>query len=165
MKSNIILAVGISGLAAFTAGLPVDHFVIKNALFIIGGTLLAISSYWEKEYFFSCIEGIAMTEAILALFGVSMLISSIVLVVMVAATIMIMSRIRKFDFKLCLGIAGLVLLSLGIIVGTNVIMVAAGVVLCLYSYLSARSGYNVGWVFLALNLIFTGVALFSIHWT
>ncbi len=164
MKSNVILAVGITGLAAFTAGLPVHNHIIKNVLFVIGAGLLTLSSYWEKEYFFSCLEMIAVVTAVLALSHAGMILSSTVMILLSIATIIIMSRIRKFDFRLTLGIIGLVLLSAGIIAETNLIMVGAGIVLCLYSYLSAKAGFKVGWVFLALNVIFTAVAVCSINY-
>ncbi|MCP3967090.1 MAG: hypothetical protein GY750_11495 [Lentisphaerae bacterium] len=160
-KSNMILAVGIIGLATFTAGLPVDSHITRNILFAVGAVLLTISSFWEKEYFFSCLEVIAFIAAILALCQVGSTASSIVMAVLTVVTIAFMSRIRKIDTRLCLGILGLVLLTAGIIFATNLIMIAAGVVLCIYSWLSLRAGYKVGWVFLVLNIIFTAVAVFS----
>ncbi len=161
--ANITLAVAIIGLLTFTAGLVFhNNFGFKNGLFAIGSTLLSIASFLDREYFFSCLEGIAVITALLEIFHIDAVVSTTVLILLVVLTIFLIYRTRKINFHLVIGIIGLILLSLGIIFSTNLLMFIAGVALCLYSYLSAKSGFRVGWVFLVLNMIFTFVAAINI---
>jgi hypothetical protein len=162
LLKNTSLTLGIVGLVLFTLALPLSNVIFKNVFFLTGASLLAIASLLEKETFFACLEGIVMITAILELCQVSQLYNAIILAVLVLSSIVLLLRTRQINLHLITGIIGLVLLNTGIIFSTNLLMFAAGLTLCLYSYLSAKSGIKVGWIFLALNIVFTGVAIINI---
>jgi len=161
-SKNLPVIFGIVGLLLFILALPLESVMVKNSLFLTGAILLTVASVLEKETFFACLEGIVIITAILNLLHVSRIINAVILALLVFSTILLLLKTRKINIHLIAGISGLVLLNSGIIFSTNLLMFAAGLALCLYSYLSARSGFKVGWIFLVLNILFTFVAIVNI---
>lgn len=157
-----IIGMAIIGLLLFTYGLTTKDVICKNSLFIVGAGLLAISSYFEKEFFFAGLEGVAIANTVLLLLNVPAYINAIILASLVLVVIFIACKGGKITLQLVIGIIGLALLSCGIIFVSNVMMFIAGILLSIYSYLSIKAGFKVGWVFLILNVIFSAVALTQI---
>ncbi len=162
LKKNILLAVGIIGLLVFTSALPVNNFLCKNILIIIGASFLAVSSYLEKEYFFASLECVAIINALLLLFHVAVYLNTVILIVLVLLIAFLIFQKQKITAQLIIGFAGLIFLCLGIIFIQNIFMFIAGILLIIYSYLSVRAGFKVGWIFLILNIIFAAVALMTL---
>jgi len=162
LVNNMPVTLGIIGVILFTLALPIDNIVLKNVFFLIGAVFLAIASLLEKETFFACLEGIVIITAILTLLHVHRMGNTIILALLVLASIVLLLKTRQINLHLIAGISGLILLNTGIIFSTNLLMFAAGLALCLYSYLSAKSGVKIGWIFLALNILFTSVAIVNI---
>jgi len=162
LNKNIILGIGIIGLLIFTSALPVTNLLYKNILFLIGAPLLAISSYLEKEYFFASLECIAIVNVLFLLLHVPIYINTIVLIILVLLIVFLILRKQKITGQLIIGFAGLIFLCLGIIFVENLFMLFAGILLMIYSYLSARAGFKMGWIFLILNIIFIAVAVITL---
>ena len=120
LKKNILLAVGIIGLLVFTSALPVNNFLCKNILIIIGASFLAVSSYLEKEYFFASLECVAIINALLLLFHVAVYLNTVILIVLVLLIAFLIFQKQKITAQLIIGFAGLIFLCLGIIFIQNI---------------------------------------------
>ena len=162
IAKNLNFALAIIGLLIFTSALPTHNLLTKNLLFIIGATLLAISSYFEKEYFFANLELIAIINAVLVILKIPTYLNTLILIILVLVVIFAISKNHKITNQLLIGFSGLILLSLGIIFVSNIAMLIAGIMLVIYSLLSIKSGFKVGWVFLILNIIFTTIAILQL---
>ena len=159
----ILIIMAVIGLLLCTYALMIKSIVCKNSLFILGAGLLAISSYLEKEFFFAGLESIVIINAILSLFNIPIYANAIILAFLLVLMLTFIIRTSgKITLQLIIGSIGLTCLSCGIIFISNMIMFIAGIILSIYSCLSIRAGFKVGWVFLILNIIFSIVALTQI---
>jgi hypothetical protein len=156
-------AIMIAGLLIFILGLPIPEGTLKELLFSAGCFLLAVGSFFEKEYFFACLEVVLIVAAFLTLFHIGLLISITIILLLNIAVVGILLRTGRITLHVWNGLLGLLLLSGGIVFNTNLLMLLAGVVLAVYAYFSARAGFKVGWIFLFLNFLFIVIAFMNLH--
>ena len=160
---NLGLCLGIIGLLLFVFGLTEHNLDNKNFMVLFATFMLFTSALIQKEPFFIGLQGIAFVSAILVFCEVNPnynMVAFIALAVVFAITYL--SKYKLNIARVCAFI-GLIALCLGILLGKNELMMICGILLAIYAVFSISEGYSVGWVFLALNILFAVVAANSLY--
>jgi hypothetical protein len=153
-KLNI--AIGIVGLLLFIVGTLLPGTYEQKHYFLYGAIFLTISSFLEKNTFFTVLEIIIVIDAVLSFLGLSVLAISIITFIIIIITIIYF--VVKGEFKekyLIAGTIGLIFLGLGVGINHPVFYTIGGFFVALYSLFSVLKGYQIAYLFLILNTIFT----------
>ena len=151
---NIIL--GIVGLGLFIVGTLMPGNPAQKYYFLLGAVLLTISSFLEKNVFFTVLEGIVVVDALMTFCALKPLVTAGITFVIIIATIIYFAK--RGDFKeryLIVGTIGLVFLGLGVGLLNPIAYTIGGFFLVIYSLFSILKGFQIAILFLILNLIFT----------
>ena len=155
----IVIGMSAIGMLIFTSGLVVNDFYTKNYLFLVGIILLGVSSFLEKELFFSSMQCVLFINTILTLCKAPLSLNIVTLCILGSLTFLMLVTYLKVTVQLIIGMLGFIFLSSGIIFASHLFMLFAGIFLLTYSCFSIRDGFSVGWIFMILNLIFITVTL------
>ncbi len=151
---NIII--GIAGLLFFIVGTLMPGSPYQKDFFLTGGALLALSSFLEKNAFFTVLEGIIVIDAILTYLPISNTVITVLTALMVVLTIIIFAAKGSFkDKSLLIGTVGLIFLALGVGLLNPIAYTLGGGVIVIYSIIGIMRGSQIAWLFLILNAIFT----------
>ncbi|MCP4179129.1 MAG: hypothetical protein GY756_15320 [bacterium] len=151
---NIII--GIIGLALFIIGTLMPGTYEQKYYFLYGAILLTISSFLEKNTFFTVLETIIVLDAILSFLGLSAITISIITFIIIIITIICFAVKGQFKEKyLIAGTIGLIFLGLGVGINNPVFYTIGGFFIAIYSLLSIFKGFQIAYLFLVLNIIFT----------
>ena len=161
--SNLGLCLGIVGLLLFIFGLTEQNVDNKNLIVLFATFMLFASALIQKEPFFTGLQGIAFVSAVMVFYEVNQNYDLIAFIIM--AFIFAITYFSKHPLNLArvCAFVGLVALCLGILLGRNEPMMVCGVFLAVYAMFSIGQGFSVGWVFLALNILFAVVAANSLY--
>lgn len=152
--ANIII--GIVGLLFFIVGTLMPGSVHQRDFFLVGGILLSLSSFLEKNAFFTVLEAIIVVDAILTYMPISNTVITVVTVLMVILTIVVFAVKGSFkDKSLIVGTIGLIFLALGVGLLNPICYTIGGFVIVVYSIIGIMRGSQIAWLFLILNAIFT----------
>lgn len=170
VKSNVLkrtcnhigLAFGIIGLIIFMVGLLTSVIATKNQVILVATIFLASSAWIQREPFFMGSQTIALISAILVYLLMPAWVNLSALIVLSILFAMIFFRYHPLSFDRIIAFSGLIALCLGIVLGNNIPMLVAGILLAIYAIFSIRHGYSVGWVFLILNILFGLVAGYAL---
>ena len=150
------ILIGIVGLLIFIVGTLMPGSPHQRDCFLAGGILLSLSSFLEKNAFFTVLEGIIVIDAILTYFTKSNTLITIITVLMVILTIVIFAVKGSFkDKSLMVGTVGLIFLALGVGLLNPICYTIGGFVIVIYSICGIMRGLQIAWLFLILNAIFT----------
>jgi len=150
------ILIGIVGLLIFIVGTLMPGSPYQKDFFLVGGIFLSLSSYLEKNAFFTVLEGIIVIDAILTYFPISNTVITIITALMVILTIVIFAVKGSFkDKSLLVGTLGLIFLALGVGLLNPICYTVGGFVIVIYSICGIMNGLQIAWLFLILNAIFT----------
>ena len=158
MKINHILniIIGIVGLILFIIGTLMPGTYEQKYYFLYGAILLTISSFLEKNSFFTVLETIIVIDAVISFLGLSAVITSIITFIIIIITIICFAAKGEFKEKyLIAGTIGLIFLGLGVGINNPIFYTIGGFFVALYSLMSIFKGFQIAYLFLILNIIFT----------
>ena len=152
---NIVL--GVIGLALLCAGTLTAHIPeIQRFLFLFGALLMTISSYLEKNVFFTFLEGILTIDAILSFTSLSNIAIGIITFIIVVVVIIYFTINGSFKERyLIVGTIGLFFLALGVGILNPISCMIGGFLLIIYAYMAFKKGIQIAFLFIILNIIFT----------
>ncbi|HJO94692.1 MAG TPA: hypothetical protein QF753_14940 [Victivallales bacterium] len=151
---NIII--GIVGLILFIIGTLMPGTYEQKYYFLYGAILLTISSFLEKNSFFTVLETIIVIDAVISFLGLSAVITSIITFIIIIITIICFAAKGEFKEKyLIAGTIGLIFLGLGVGINNPIFYTIGGFFVALYSLMSIFKGFQIAYLFLILNIIFT----------
>ena len=149
---NIII--GIVGLILFIIGTLMPGTYEQKYYFLYGAILLTISSFLEKNSFFTVLETIIVIDAVISFLGLSAVITSIITFIIIIITIICFAAKGEFKEKyLIAGTIGLIFLGLGVGINNPIFYTIGGFFVALYSLMSIFKGFQIAYLFLIL-LIF-----------
>jgi hypothetical protein len=160
----INILIGVIGLLAFIVGTLMLGLPCQKVFFLVGSILLTISSYLEKNIFFTVIEGIATIDAILTFTLLSNTTIAIITFIIVILTVLYF--VAKGAFKeryLIIGTVGLFFLAMGVGTLNPIAYTLGGFFLVIYSYFSFRKGSQIALLFIILNSIFTLTSAIAVY--
>lgn len=150
------IVIGILGLLFFIVGTLIPGSPYQKDFFLVGAILLSLSSFLEKNAFFTVLEGIIVIDAILTYLPISNTVITVITALMVIMTIAVFAVKGSFkDKSLIIGTLGLIFLALGVGLLNPIAYTIGGFVIVIYSILGIMKGLQIAWLFLILNAIFT----------
>ena len=150
------IVIGILGLLFFIVGTLMPGSIHQKDFFLVGGIFLTLSSFLEKNAFFTVLESIIVIDAILTYFPISNTVITVVTALMVVLVIVSFAVRGAFkDKSLSIGTLGLIFLALGVGLLNPIAYTIGGFVIVIYSLISCLKGSQIAILFLILNIIFT----------
>ena len=139
---------------------------IQRYLFLFGALLMTISSYLEKNVFFTFLEGILTIDSILSFTALSNITIGIVTFIIVIAVIIYFMVKGAFKERyLIVGTIGLFFLALGVGILNTIACMIGGFLLIIYAYMAFKKGVQIAFLFIILNVIFTiSAAIGTYQW-
>jgi len=148
--------IGVLGLLFFIVGTLMPGVPCQRYLFLAGAVLLTLSSYLEKQVFFTVLEAILVVDAILTFCHLTILAITIITFIMVLFTVVYFTVKGSFKERyLIIGTVGLFFLAMGVGTLNPIAYTIGGLFLVIYSYYSLKKGCQIALLFIILNTIFT----------
>ncbi len=150
------ILIGIIGLLIFIVGTLMPGAACQKYLFFAGAILLTLSSYLEKNIFFTVLEAIVSIDAILTFLNLPVLTITIITFIIVIITVIYFAIKGAFKERyLIIGTVGLLFLAIGVGTLNPIAYTLGGLFLVIYAYYSFKKGYQIALLFIILNAIFT----------
>ena len=152
----INILIGVIGLLSFIVGTLMPGSPSQKVYFLIGAILLTVSSYLEKNVFFTVLEAILVIGSILTFLNLSTMTIAIITFVIVIITVIYFAAKGLFKERyLIFGTIGLFFLAIGVGTLNPIAYTIGGFFLVIYAYFSFKKGYQIALLFIILNAIFT----------
>ena len=152
----INILVGVIGLLFFIVGTLIPGSPFQKYFFLVGAILLTISSYLEKNVFFTVLEAIVTIGAILTFLSLSNITIAVITFIIVIITVLYFAAKGLFKERyLIIGTIGLFFLAIGVGTLNPIAYTIGGFFLTIYAYFSFKRGYQIALLFIILNSIFT----------
>ncbi len=160
VKENII---GIIGLIALCAGIPLPIGLLKFSLNIIGFIALIIYAYKGKNALFFYFEIVALIGYILSFMPIANHIKYLLMVILTLAAFAKIFSFEKFRrWYTGFGIAGLVGLIYGYLANSNLGYAIGGIGMVIYSFIGFFQGTKIALIFGILNIIYGSIAIYML---
>ena len=152
----INILVGVIGLLSFIVGTLIPGSPLQKYFFLAGAILLTISSYLEKNVFFTVLEAIVTIGAILTFLSLSNITIAVITFIIVIITVLYFAAKGLFKERyLIIGTIGLFFLAIGVGTLNPIAYTIGGFFLTIYAYFSFKKGYQIALLFIILNAIFS----------
>ena len=150
------ILIGIIGLLFFIVGTLMPGNPCQRYLFLAGAIFLTLSSYLEKNVFFTVLAAILVIDAILTFLNLPILAITIITFIIVIVTVIFFAVKGSFKERyLIIGTIGLFFLAMGVGTLNPIAYTIGGFFLVIYSYYSFKKGYQIALLFIILNAVFT----------
>lgn len=155
--------IGMFGLIALCAGIPLEAGAMQNACNIAGVFGLIAYAKVKNNAFFFYLELVVMLSTLLKIFAVSPII--LITALIIATSLALLKIFQDPAYRVwdtAFGLIGLSGLVYGYAALSNYGYAVGGVASAIYSIIGFRKGVKSGFIFAILNLIYGGIAIFMI---
>lgn len=160
------IGLGVVGMLIIIAGTLITPIYPQKICYLVGGLFLLLSSILERQLFFSLLQVVISSGALIAFAPLPLFFKALV-------PISLSVFILLFLFKKGLlndnwnkvGCLGLIFLAIGYAITYPAVYFLGGICLTLFSFAAVRNGVQLGWIWGCLNAVFTltsGMALYRL---
>lgn len=166
MNSLLRSALRLLAMFSMTAIIAANFFppgTTRSALIIAGCIGMSLSPFYEKHYFFACLQFVALSGAVIALTQLHPLYKMMTPVALALIFIIYFYKQGMFDERYqYLGGIGITLLGLGYSLQHPLIYLFGGAALAVHSTISYRRGITIAIYWAILNMFFVFAVLYNI---
>ncbi len=159
---KLALLMSVVGLLVFIFGMIEQDIQLKHTIFLISALFLFFPPVMQKEPFFSGLQTVVLISSSMTFLDISQKINLIVFIVSAVVFAAIFFVKNKINLPQVFAFFGLLMLCLGIVIGSNIPMLISGLALAVYAIFSIRDGFSVAWAFLVLNLTVSSTAVYTL---
>ncbi len=160
------IGLGVVGMLIIIAGTLTTSVYPQKICYLVGGLFLLLSSILERQLFFSLLQIVISSGALIAFASIPRFFKALVPISLSVFVILFLFKKGLLDdIWNKIGCLGLIFLAIGYAITYPAIYFLGGLFLTLFSFAAVRKGVMLGWIWGCLNAVFTltsGIALFKL---